>query len=57
VLLLMAGLRGAALNVEVNLRSVSDASFGERVSQERDQLVADAEADAATAAARLTPRR
>jgi formiminotetrahydrofolate cyclodeaminase len=51
VLLLMAGLRGAALNVEVNLRSVSDASFGERVSRERDQLMSDAEADAATAAA------
>jgi formiminotetrahydrofolate cyclodeaminase len=57
VLLLMAGMRGAALNVEVNLRSVSDASFAERVSRERDQLVADAEADAATAAAPSAPRR
>ena len=57
VLLLMAGLRGAALNVEVNLRSVADASFAERVSQERDQLVADAEADAATAAAPSAPLR
>jgi formiminotetrahydrofolate cyclodeaminase len=52
VLLLLAGLRGAALNVDVNLKSVSDASFAERVSTERDQLVADAEADAARANAR-----
>jgi formiminotetrahydrofolate cyclodeaminase len=53
VLLLMAALRGAALNVGVNLRSVSDAAFAEAVSQERDQLIADAEADAAQANERL----
>ena len=53
VLLLTAGLRGAALNVGVNLRSVSDAGFGERVSNERDQLIADADADAAEANQRL----
>jgi formiminotetrahydrofolate cyclodeaminase len=46
VLLLMAGLRAAALNVDVNLQSVSDRTFVERVSQERDQLIADGEADA-----------
>ena len=45
VLLLMAGLRGAALNVDVNLQSVSDAPFVKRVSEERDQLKADAEKD------------
>lgn len=53
VLLLMAALRGAALNVGVNLRSVSDQAFAEGVSQERDQLIADAEADAAQANERL----
>jgi formiminotetrahydrofolate cyclodeaminase len=53
VLLLTAGLRGAALNVDVNLRNVSDAGFAERVSKERDQLIADAEADAAQAHERL----
>lgn len=54
VLLLMAGLRGAALNVDVNLKSVSDAAFGERVSAERDQLTSDAEADARRATDRLS---
>lgn len=46
VLLLMAGLRGAALNVDVNLKSLSDAAFARRVKTERDQLISDAEADA-----------
>ena len=53
VLLLMAGLRGAALNVGVNLRSVSDAALAERISKERDQLMADGEADAIQANERL----
>jgi formiminotetrahydrofolate cyclodeaminase len=47
VLLLMAGLRGAALNVDVNLKSLSDAAFAKRVMAERDQLTSDAQADAA----------
>jgi formiminotetrahydrofolate cyclodeaminase len=47
VLLLMAGLRGAALNVDVNLKSLSDAAFAKRVRAERDQLTSDAQADAA----------
>ena len=45
VLLLMAGLRGAALNVDVNLKSVSDAAFVTRVREERDQLTDDADID------------
>jgi formiminotetrahydrofolate cyclodeaminase len=45
-LLLMAGLRAAALNVNVNLKSVADKAFADRVTAERDQLIADAEADA-----------
>jgi formiminotetrahydrofolate cyclodeaminase len=53
VLLLMAGLQGAALNVDVNLKSVSDAAFAERVGAERDQLKSDAEADARRATDRL----
>jgi formiminotetrahydrofolate cyclodeaminase len=47
-LLLMAGLRGAALNVDVNLKSLSDAAFAKRVMAERDQLISDAQADALT---------
>jgi formiminotetrahydrofolate cyclodeaminase len=54
VLLLMAGLRGAALNVDVNLKSLSDAAFAKRVSDERDQLVSDAKADARRASDRLS---
>lgn len=45
VLLLMAGLRGAALNVDVNLKSVSDAAFVTRMREERDQLTDDADID------------
>jgi formiminotetrahydrofolate cyclodeaminase len=44
-LLLIAGLRGAALNVTVNLESVSDPAWIERVANERDELIADADAD------------
>lgn len=43
--LLLAGLRGAGLNVDVNIDSVSDASFASRVAEERRQLATDAEAD------------
>jgi formiminotetrahydrofolate cyclodeaminase len=44
--LLLAGLRCAALNVDVNIDSVSDGAFASRVAEERRQLAADAEADA-----------
>ena len=44
--LLLAGLRSAGLNVDVNIDSVSDAAFASRVAEERRQLAADAEADA-----------
>jgi methenyltetrahydrofolate cyclohydrolase len=44
--LLMAGLRGARMNVDINLESLSDAAYVSRVTEERDALVADAEADA-----------
>ena len=44
--LLMAGLRGARMNVDINLASLSDAAYVSRVTEERDALVADAEADA-----------
>jgi formiminotetrahydrofolate cyclodeaminase len=53
VLLLMAGLRGAGLNVDVNVKGVSDEAFVRRVAAERDQLRADAEADARRATDRL----
>lgn len=51
--LLMAALRGAGMNVDVNLRSVAEEAFVSRVRQERAQLVGDAEADASCAAALL----
>jgi formiminotetrahydrofolate cyclodeaminase len=52
--LLVAALRGAAMNVDVNLKGVSDASFVARVSAERAQLAADAEADVEEARAALS---
>jgi formiminotetrahydrofolate cyclodeaminase len=51
--LLVAALRGAGMNVDVNLKGMSDPSFVERVSAERAQLAVDAEADAARARERL----
>ena len=54
VLLLLAGLRGAALNVTVNLETVADRAWRERTGAERDQLAADAEADARQATDRLS---
>ena len=47
--LLVAALRGAGMNIDVNLSGISDASALERMSGERVQLSADAEADAARA--------
>lgn len=52
--LLFAALRGAGMNVDVNVRGVSDAAFVERVTAERDQLATDAEADARRARERLS---
>jgi len=51
--LLLAGLRSAGLNVDVNIGSVSDASFTARVAEERRELAEDAEADAVHARAEL----
>jgi len=51
--LLVAALRGAGMNVDVNLKGISDAAFVERVAAERAQLAADAEADAERARAAL----
>jgi methenyltetrahydrofolate cyclohydrolase len=45
--LLNAALRGAALNVDVNLPQITDTSFVERVRTERERLLAQGEADAA----------
>jgi formiminotetrahydrofolate cyclodeaminase len=47
--LLMAGLRSARMNVDINIRSLSDAAFVDRVRLERDALDAEASADAARA--------
>ena len=44
--LLLAGLRGAGMNVDINLTSLSDAAYAARVKKERDLLQQDAEADA-----------
>jgi formiminotetrahydrofolate cyclodeaminase len=47
--LLLAGLRGARMNVDINLGGLSDGAYVARVMTERDALQADAEADAARA--------
>ncbi len=44
--LLLAALRSAGLNVDVNLKGLSDRALVERVGTERGQLASDAEADA-----------
>jgi methenyltetrahydrofolate cyclohydrolase len=51
--LLLAGLRCAAMNVDVNVKSASDAAFAARVTAERTELARDAEADAGRARERL----
>lgn len=52
--LLLVGVRGAAMNVDVNVKSLSDASFVTRVSAERTQLETEAVADAQHARNLLT---
>lgn len=47
--LLMAGLRGARLNVDVNLATLADAAYAQRVREECAVLEQDAAADAARA--------
>ncbi len=54
--LLLTGLRGARMNVDINLASLSDDAYVVRVKKERDVLLADAEADAKRARAALTPQ-
>ncbi len=49
--LLLAALRGAGMNVDVNLKGASDAAFAASASAERAQLAADADADAGRARA------
>ena len=51
--LLGAGLRGAKLNVEVNLASIKDDVFAGAVCAEADRLAVSAESEAAAALARL----
>jgi formiminotetrahydrofolate cyclodeaminase len=51
--LLLASLRGAGMNVDVNTGSITDAAYVARVKAERDELETEGTADAATAAAGL----
>jgi formiminotetrahydrofolate cyclodeaminase len=51
--LAVAGLRGAKLNVEINLGSVKDGAFVEGAAADVARLLAEAEAGAARARARL----
>lgn len=44
--LLLAGLRGAGMNVELNISSLGDAAYVDRVKAEREELERDAIADA-----------
>jgi methenyltetrahydrofolate cyclohydrolase len=52
--LLGAGLRGAKLNVEINVGSLKDAAFVETARQESERLARDAEAGSAAARAALS---
>ena len=51
--LLRAGVRGAKLNVDINLGSISDAAYTEAARSEADRLSKEAERMAMTADARL----
>jgi len=44
--LLLAGLRGARMNVDINLSTLEDAAYVARATEEADELVSDAERDA-----------
>lgn len=53
--LLTAAMRGAAMNIDINMRSAIDPVFTEQVAAERRQLEADAQADYRRAKAALPP--
>jgi formiminotetrahydrofolate cyclodeaminase len=53
--LLLAALRGAALNVDTNLAGLKDAAYVDRIRAERRQLEEDGVADATAARARRSP--
>ena len=44
--LLLTGLRGAGMNVDVNVRSVTDSAYADRIREERRELEAEGHADA-----------
>jgi formiminotetrahydrofolate cyclodeaminase len=52
--LLAAAMRGAAMNIDVNIRSLTDASLAEQVGTERRQLELDADEDVRRARAALS---
>jgi formiminotetrahydrofolate cyclodeaminase len=54
--LLLAALRGAAMNVDANAGSLRDRHFVERVMEERRLLAAEGETDGGRASAQLRPR-
>ena len=51
--LLVAAVRGASMNVDVNLKALADAAFAARAAEERAELEAEAVADAERARDRL----
>ena len=53
--LLLAGLRGAGMNIEINLKGLADAGYVERIRNEAGQLELDAAADADGARTLLLP--
>ena len=52
--LLLTGLHGAGMNVDVNMPSVTDADYADRVREERRELEAEGDADARRARERLS---
>jgi formiminotetrahydrofolate cyclodeaminase len=52
--LLLAALRGARMNVDINLSTLEDAAYVARVTEEADELVSDGDRDAERARRALT---
>jgi formiminotetrahydrofolate cyclodeaminase len=55
--LLRAGLRGAKLNVDVNLASIKDEIFAAAVRREAEHLVVEGEREVSTAVSQLESKR
>jgi formiminotetrahydrofolate cyclodeaminase len=55
--LLSAGLRGAKLNVDVNLASIKDETFSAAIRREAEHLAVEGERGTSAAVSRLEPEQ